>query len=88
MKFELKTENDNYSKSVSNFFRIVFFLSLIILLFDFSLKLGIIAKHYQIEYNCRLLSVKKSPSNIKKLSRLFNLKNKQKVWELCRDIVK
>ena len=88
MKFELKTENDNYSKSFSDFFRIVFVLALIILLCDLSLKLGIIAKHYQIEYNCKLLSVRKSSSNIKKLSRLSNLKNKQRIWEFCRDIIK
>ena len=88
MKFELKTENDKYSKSFSHFFRILFFLSLIIFLSDISLKLGIISKHYQIEYNCKLLSVRKSSSNIKKLSRLSNLKNKQRIWEFCRDIVK
>ena len=88
MKFELKTENDSYSKSFFDFFRIVFVLALIILLCDLSLKLGIIAKHYQIEYNCKLLSVRKSPSNIKKLSRLSNLKNKQRIWEFCRDIIK
>ena len=88
MKFELKTENDNYSKSFSDFFRIVFVLALIILLCDLSLKLGIIAKHYQIEYNCKLLSVRKSSSNIKKLSRLSNLKNNQRIWEFCRDTIK
>ena len=88
MKFELKTENDNYSKSFSDFFRIVYVFALIILLCDLSLKLGIIAKHYQIEYNCKLLSVRKSSSNIKKLSRLSNLKNKQRIWEFCRDIIK
>ncbi len=88
MKFELKTENDNYSKSISNFFRIVFVLALIIFLSDISLKLGIISKHYQIEFNCKLLSAKKLPSSINKLSRLSKLKNKQKIWEFCREIVK
>ena len=88
MKLELKTENDNYSTSFSHFFRIVFVLALIIFLCDISLKLGIISKHYQIEYNCNLLFARKSPSIIKKLSRLSNLKNKQKIWEFCRDIVK
>ena len=88
MKFEVKTENDNYSKSFSNFFKIVFVIALIIFLYDISFKLGIISKHYQIEYNCKLLTARKSPSNIKKLSRLFNLKDKQRIWEFCRDIVK
>ncbi len=88
MKFELKTENDNSSKIFSKFFRIFLILALIIILCDVSLKLGIISRHYQIDYNCRLLPVKKSASNIKKLSRLSNLKSKQKIWEFCREFVK
>ena len=88
MKFELKTENDNNSKSFSHFFRVFFILSLIIILVDITLKFGIISRHYQIEYNCRLLSVKKSKAHFKKLSRLSNLKRKQQIWEFCREIVK
>ena len=88
MKFELKTENDNYSKSFSHFFRTVFFSALLIILCDLSVKFGIITKHYQIEYSCKILTVNKSPSNIKKLSRLSNLKNKQRIFEFCRDFVK
>ena len=88
MKFELKTENENYSKSFSNFFKIFFILALIIIFCDVALKLGIISRHYQIEYNCRLLSVEKSSSNFKKLSKLSNLKSKQKIWEFCREVVK
>jgi len=88
MKFELKTENENYSKSILQFFGIVFFLILIIILGDVSIKLGIISRHYQIEYNCRLLSFEKSTTNFKKLSMLSNLKSKQRIWELCREVVK
>ena len=88
MKFELKTENENYSKSISQFFGIVFFLTLIIILFDVALKLGIISKNHKIEYNCRLLSVEKSKPHFKKLSRLSNLKSKQKIWEFCREVAK
>jgi len=88
MKFELKTENENYSKSISQFFGIVFFLTLIIILCDVAIKLGIISRHYQIEYNCRLLSFEKSTTNFKKLSMLSNLKSKQRIWELCREVVK
>ena len=88
MKFELKTENENYSKSISYFFGIAFAIALIIILFDVALKLGIISRHYQIEYNCRLLSFDKSTVNFKKLSKLSNLKSKQRIWELCREVVK
>ena len=84
MKFELKTEKENYSKLFSQFFCIVFFLTLIIILCDVALKLGIISRNYKIEYNCRLLSVEKSNPHFKKLSRLSNLRSKQQVWEFCR----
>ena len=88
MKFELKTGNENYSKLFSNFFGIVFILTLIIILCDFALKLGIISRHYEIDYNCRLLSVEKSKTKFKKLSQLSNLKSKQHIWEFCREVVK
>ena len=88
MKFELKTENENYSKSISKFFGLVFFITLIIILCDVALKLGIISKNQKIEYNCRLLSVEKSKPHFKKLSRLSNLKSKQQIWEFCREVIK
>ena len=88
MKFELKTENENYSKSISKFFGIVFFITLIIILCDVALKLGIISRNHKIEYNCRLLSVEKSKPYFKKLSRLSNLKSKQQIWEFCRKVIK
>ena len=88
MKFELKTEKENYSKSLSNFFIILTVISLIIILCDITLKLGIISKYYRFNYNCRLLSVEKSKSHLKRLSKLLNLKSKQKIWEFCREVVK
>ena len=88
MKFELKTEKENYSKTFSQFFGIVFFLTLIIILSDVTLKLGIISRNHKIEYNCRLLSVEKSKSYFKKLSKLSNLKSKQQIWEFCREVIK
>ena len=88
MKFELKTENENYSKSISQFFGIVFFLTLIIILCDVSIKLGIISRNHKIEYNCRLLSVEKTKPHFKKLSSLSNLKSKQQIWEFCREVIK
>ena len=88
MKFELKTENEDYSKSFSKFLRIVFFLTLIIILSDVALKLGKISRNYEIEYNCRLISVEKSNPHFNKLSRLTNLKSKKQIWEFCRDVFK
>ncbi len=87
MKFELKTENENHLKSFSNFFRTVFSIALIIIFCDIAIKFGIISRKYQIDFNCRLLSVEKSKSTFKKLSSLSNLKNKQRIWEFCRENV-
>ena len=88
MKFELKTEKENYSKSFLQFFGIIFFLTLIIILSDVTLKLGIISRNHKIEYNCRLLSVKKFKTHFKKLSRLSNLKSKQQIWKFCSEVIK
>ena len=88
MKFELKTENENYSKSISQFFGVVFIITLIIIICDVALKLGIISRNHEIDYNCRLLYVEKSKTNFKRLSRLSNLKSKQQIWEFCREVIK
>ena len=88
MRFEIKTENANFSKSISEFFRIVFLISLIIILTDVVLKLGIISRNDEIDYNCRLLSVEKSKPHFKKLSRLSNLKSKQQIWKFCSEVNK
>ena len=88
MKFELKTEKENYSKSFLQFLGIFFFLTLIIILCDVALKLGVISRNHKIEYKCRLLSVEKSKPHFKKLSRLSNLKNKQQIWEFCSQVIK
>ena len=88
MKFELKTDNDNHLKTFSFVLRTFFKLAIIIIFCDVALKLGIISRHYQIEYKCAILSVEKSKPNFKDLSRLSNLKSKQRIWELCREVVK
>ena len=87
MKFEFKTENENYYNSFSYILKTIFSLALIIIFCDSALKLGTISRNYQIDYNCKLLSIEKSKFNFKKLSRLTNLKSKQKIWEFCREFV-
>ena len=88
MKLEINSENNNFLNSLSDFFKTVFFLALIIFFFDVSFKLGQISRNYNIEYNCRLLSVEKSKPYLKKLSKLSNLKSKQQIWEFCREVIK
>ena len=86
MKFELKTENENYSKSFS-LLGIFFIFTLLIILCDVAFKLRMVSRHYDIEYNCRLLSVEKSKTVFNKLSRLSNLKSRQRIWEFCREVI-
>ncbi len=88
MKFELKTGNENYSKPISQFFGVVFSVTLIIIICDVALKLGIISRNHSIDYNCRLLFIEKSKHHFKKLSSLSNLKSKQQIWEFCREVIK
>ena len=88
MKFELNTQNENYSNSFLQVLRIFFKIAIVIIFCDIAFKLGTISRHYQIEYNCKLLSVEKSKPNFKKLSSLSNLKGKQRIWEFCRGVVK
>ena len=85
MKFELKTENENFSKSFKNVFRTAFDLSLIIIFCYVALKINVISRNYQIEYICRLLSVEKSTSNFKRVSKISNLKRKKRILEFCRE---
>ncbi len=88
MKFELRSENENYLRFFSNIFKIVSLLALIIFFCDVALKLGIISRNYHIEYKCKLLSVEKSKHNFERLSKISNIKSKQKILEFCREIVK
>ena len=88
MKFEVKTQNDDFSKSYLSFLLTLFFLSFIIILSNLSIKIGTISRHYEINYLCKLLMIEKSSTNFKKLSKLTNQTSKQKMWDLCREIIK
>tara|TARA_B100000965_G_scaffold382073_1_gene380141 strand:+ start:154 stop:420 length:267 start_codon:yes stop_codon:yes gene_type:complete len=88
MKFEVKTQNHDLSKSSFAVFLSLSLLSIIIILLNFSIKLNTLSKYYEINYLCKLLSVEKSSVIFKKLSKLTNNASKQKIWDLCREIIK
>ena len=88
MKFELKTENESYSRSFIKNLSFFFKLAFIIIFCDVAMKLGIISRHYQIETYCELLSVEKTKDNFKKLSKLSKLTSKQGIWDFCREVIK
>ena len=88
MKFEVKTQNDDLSKSSFTFFIAFAIILVIIFISNISIKLGTISRQYEINYLCNLLIIEKSSLNFKKLSKLTNQTTKQKMWDLCREIVK
>ena len=88
MKFEVKTQNDDLWNSSLSFLLIFALLSFIVILSNISIKIGAISRHYEINYLCNLLTIEKSSLNFKKLSNLTNQNTKQKMWDLCREIVK
>ena len=88
MKFEVNTENDNHSKLSFTFFLSIVIITLIIIIANISIKLGAISRNYEINYLCKLILIEKTSSNFNKLSKLTNQTNKQKIWDLCREIVK
>ena len=88
MKLELKTEDNNSSKTLYRFLITLLILSLIVFLSNISLKLGNISKYFEIEFLCKRLIVEKSSLNFKKLSKMTNQKNKQKIWDLCKEIIR
>ena len=87
MKFEVKTQNDDLLKSSFSFLLFIVLLSFIVILSNISIKLGAISRHYEINYLCNLLKIEKSALNFRKLSKLTNQGSKQKMWDLCREIV-
>ncbi len=88
MKFEVKTQNDELLKSSCSVLLSFAILIFIVVLSNISIKLGAISRHYEIKYLCNLLTIEKSSLNFKKLSNLTNQNTKQKMWDLCREIVK
>ena len=88
MKFEVKTQNEDYSKSFFYVFATFVIILLIIILSSISMKLGKISRNHEISYICKLLTIEKSSSNFKKLSKLTNQTNKPKIWDLCREFLK
>ena len=88
MKFEVKTHNDDSSKSLYYLCLTFVIFSIIVIFTNTAIKIGKISRYYEINYYCRLLTIEKSSSNFKKLSKLTNQSSKQKIWDLCNQIIK
>ena len=88
MRFEIKTDNQIIN---SRFMWIIFISCLVFLTTVFtsiSLNLSKISNYFEVNYLCRVFFLEKSSFDPKKLSKLTNQKNKQKMWDLCKEILK
>ena len=80
MRFEVKTDQRRFSE----YFLVTFVLFLGVLFFNIVLSLQKISRYYETNYLCKLILVEQSSYNFKKLERIINQKNKQKIWDFCK----
>ena len=85
MRFEIKTDQNRFSDKLSLSLAISLITFFAILFTNISLGINKLTSYYQINYLCKLILVDKSPINFKKLSKLTNQLNKQKIWDFCRE---
>ena len=84
MRFEVKTDQRRFSEHFSDIFLVTFILFFGFLFFNLVLSLQKISRYYETNYLCNLILVEKSSNNFKKLEKIINQKNKQKIWDFCK----
>ena len=84
MRFEVKTDQRRFSEYFSEIFLVIVLLFFSVLFFNLMLSLQKISRYYETNYLCKLILVEKSSYNFKKLERIINQKNKQKIWDFCK----
>ena len=84
MRFEVKTDQRRFSEYFSEIFLVTFLLIFGFLFFNLAFSLQKISRYYETNYLCKLILVEKSSYNFKKLERIINQKNKQKIWDFCK----
>ena len=84
MRFEVKTDQRRFSEYFSEFFLVTFILFFGVLFFNLVLSLQKISRYYETNYLCNLILVEKSSNNFKKLEKIINQKNKQKIRDFCK----
>ena len=85
MRFEIKTDQNRFSDKLSLSFAISIIALFSILLTNISLNINKLSSFYEINYLCRLITVDKSPSNFKRLSKLTKQLKKQRIWDFCKE---
>ena len=84
MRFEVKTDQRRFSEYFSEIFLVTVLLFFGILFLNLLLSLQKISRYYETNYLCKLILVEKSSYDFKKLERIINQKDKQKIWDFCK----
>ena len=84
MRFEVKTDQRRFSEYFSEIFLVTVLFIFGVLFFNLVFSLQKISKYYETNHLCKLILVEKSSYNFKKLERIINQKNKQKIWDFCK----
>ena len=88
MRFEVKTDNQIFS---NRFISLIFISGLFFLVFvltSISMNISRISNYFEVNYLCKLFLLEKSSFDTKRISRLTNQTSKQKMWDLCKEILK
>ena len=88
MRFEVKTDQRRFSEYFSEIFLVTFIFFFGVLFFNVVFSLQKISRYYETNYLCNLILVEKSSNNFKKIGRIINQTNKQKIWDFCKGISK
>tara|TARA_B100000212_G_scaffold66729_1_gene46411 strand:+ start:114 stop:380 length:267 start_codon:yes stop_codon:yes gene_type:complete len=88
MRLEVKTDQRKFSEYFSEIFLVSLALFFGVLFFKLVYSLQKISRYYETNYLCNLIIVEKSSSNFKKLGRIINQNNKQKIWEFCKEVTR
>ena len=86
MRLEVKIDQRKFSEYFSEIFLVTFILLFSVLFFNLILSLQKISRYYETKYLCKLILVDKSSNNFKKLGKIINQTNKQKIWDFCKPI--
>ena len=88
MRFEVKTDNEIFSSRVSSIIFVSSLIFFISILSSISVNVSKISNSLEVNYLCKLFLIEKSSFDFKRLSKLIKLNNKQKMWDLCKEISK
>ena len=84
MRLEVKTDQSRFSKYFKEIFLVTFILFFGVLFLKLLFSLQRISRYYETNFLCNLIIVEKSSTNFKKIGRIINQTNKQKIWEFCK----